>query len=228
MAWHRHKQSYVSLILRGGYQEETRASFEELGSGDLVIHPPGERHTDEFGPSGAICLNIEEAGICSGGFAGIAWPSLASRRPVRGAGFAVGLALGDFLTGSGSASALLSSVAAELRRRLGAATPAPSELTWIEQLDRIIENRFRERVGLAALAKLVQFTPGHVARRYRAVRGLTVGQRVRQLRAEWAAQRIAETKQPLSVIAAEAGFADQSHLTRAIRTHCGRTPTALR
>jgi transcriptional regulator GlxA family with amidase domain len=39
---------------------------------------------------------------------------------------------------------------------------------------------------------------------------------------------LADTRMPLSQVAIEAGFADQAHLTRTIRTATGRTPGDLR
>jgi AraC family transcriptional regulator len=47
------------------------------------------------------------------------------------------------------------------------------------------------------------------------------------LRLEWAAARLSEERS-LAQIALEAGFADQSHFTRAFRRHFGVTPGRYR
>jgi AraC-like DNA-binding protein len=51
---------------------------------------------------------------------------------------------------------------------------------------------------------------------------------VRRLRLEWAAQRLAESSDPLSAVALGAGFADQSHLNRHFRRRYGFTPGEFR
>ncbi|MGP4028776.1 helix-turn-helix domain-containing protein [Actinomadura sp. 3N407] len=43
-----------------------------------------------------------------------------------------------------------------------------------------------------------------------------------------AMDRIEAGERALAALAADLGFADQAHLTRTVRAHLGRTPTALR
>ena len=49
-----------------------------------------------------------------------------------------------------------------------------------------------------------------------------------RLRARAALERLAEGEQNLARLAAELGFADQSHLCRVVRSETGATPAALR
>jgi AraC-like DNA-binding protein len=55
-----------------------------------------------------------------------------------------------------------------------------------------------------------------------------VGEYVRRLRLDWATAQLAATDTPLAVLAAEAGFADQSHFTRAFKGYAGLTPGKYR
>jgi AraC-like DNA-binding protein len=55
-----------------------------------------------------------------------------------------------------------------------------------------------------------------------------VGAYIRRLRMSWAAERLASTKKPISEIALEAGFTDQSHFTRAFVKFSGNTPANYR
>ena len=55
-----------------------------------------------------------------------------------------------------------------------------------------------------------------------------VGEYGRRARIEWAAAQIAAGDRPLAEIAAEAGFADQSHFTRLFRRYLGTTPGRFR
>jgi AraC-like DNA-binding protein len=48
------------------------------------------------------------------------------------------------------------------------------------------------------------------------------------LRSRTAMERISQGEDSLARLAVEVGFADQSHLTRTIRRHTGRSPAELR
>ncbi|PYO90670.1 MAG: hypothetical protein DMD66_01815 [Gemmatimonadetes bacterium] len=66
--------------------------------------------------------------------------------------------------------------------------------------------------------------PDYFARAFRTWFGAAVGAYVRRLRLDWAADRLARTEVPIVEIALDAGFADQSHFTRAFRHQVGVTP----
>jgi AraC family transcriptional regulator len=58
--------------------------------------------------------------------------------------------------------------------------------------------------------------------------GTTVGRYIRSARASWAAEQLRSTDQPLSSIAAAAGYADQSHFIRECRRLLGASPSEFR
>jgi len=55
-----------------------------------------------------------------------------------------------------------------------------------------------------------------------------VGDYVRRLRVDYAAYQLSQTDDPLSEIAAAAGFADQSHFSRTFSGIMGSTPSRYR
>jgi AraC family transcriptional regulator len=55
-----------------------------------------------------------------------------------------------------------------------------------------------------------------------------MGSYVRRLRLEWAAKELGRTDSSLAAIALAAGFADQSHFTRAFKYQVGITPSVYR
>jgi AraC-like DNA-binding protein len=81
---------------------------------------------------------------------------------------------------------------------------------------------------LPALASQLGTSPHHLSRVFHAHTGHTLAQHRLLLRARAAMARIAEGEDSLARLAAELGFADQSHLTRTIRRQTGHTPTQLR
>lgn len=85
-----------------------------------------------------------------------------------------------------------------------------------------------EQPTAAELAKSARVDPGELARAFRAHYGEGLGDYARRLRLEWAAVQLARTDTALARLAAEAGFADQSHFTRAFKRRYGLAPGQYR
>jgi AraC family transcriptional regulator len=81
---------------------------------------------------------------------------------------------------------------------------------------------------MSEIAAQARVHPVYLARVFRQVYGVTPGEYVRRLRLEWAKERILNSAEPLSDLALQAGFADQSHLSRAFRARYGVPPAHLR
>ena len=92
----------------------------------------------------------------------------------------------------------------------------------------MLHDRTPDHPSLSELAALVGRHPTHVSRAFRREYGVTVAEYARSLRLEWARAQIALGDTPLARIAVEAGFSDQSHFTRAFRSHTGVTPGRYR
>jgi len=78
------------------------------------------------------------------------------------------------------------------------------------------------------LARELAVSPHHLSRIFRAITGSTISRHRMRLRVRAALERLAEGDRDLAGLAAELGFADQSHLTRVVRSETGHTPGALR
>ena len=83
-------------------------------------------------------------------------------------------------------------------------------------------------MGLAQLAGALNVSPHHLSRIFRAATGHSIARHRMRLRARTALERLAGGDRDLARLAADLGFADQSHLCRVIRAETGRTPSALR
>ena len=78
------------------------------------------------------------------------------------------------------------------------------------------------------LARALAVSPHHLSRVFRAVTGHTIARHRMRLRARAALERLGGGERDLARLAAELGFADQSHLCRVIRSETGFTPSKLR
>jgi AraC-like DNA-binding protein len=83
-------------------------------------------------------------------------------------------------------------------------------------------------LDLEAMAAELRCSPFHVSRVFRRATGMTLTQHRNRVRAAAAIDRIADGEERLADLAADLGFADQSHLVRALRRATGMAPSALR
>jgi AraC-like DNA-binding protein len=100
-----------------------------------------------------------------------------------------------------------------------------------ERLQRVrdyIEAHLDEDVSLTVLADIACLSPYHFSRSFKRATGLGPQRYVIQRRVERAKRLLRQTHQPLALIAQEAGFADQSHLTQMFRREMGVTPGRFR
>jgi AraC-like DNA-binding protein len=83
-------------------------------------------------------------------------------------------------------------------------------------------------LSLLDLARALSVSPHHLSRVFRSVTGHTISRHRMRLRTRSALGRLAGGERDLALLAAELGFADQSHLCRVVRSETGSTPSALR
>ncbi len=93
--------------------------------------------------------------------------------------------------------------------------------------DALIGDDLAASIPLSRLADVGGVTRFQVIRDFKCTAGMTPGQYVRDRRVRRACELIGAGL-PLAAIASDAGFADQSHLTRAFKTVKGVTPAAYR
>jgi AraC-like DNA-binding protein len=81
---------------------------------------------------------------------------------------------------------------------------------------------------LPRLARELATSPHHLSRVFRLATGHTISRHRMRLRARAALERLASGEHDLARLAADVGFADQSHLCRVLRAETGRPTSALR
>jgi AraC-like DNA-binding protein len=113
-------------------------------------------------------------------------------------------------------------------RRVAAGRPATVRAR------RVLADAVREALvhdpdqSLSDLARSFAVSPHHLSRVFRSVTGETTSRHRMRLRARCALERLAGGEHDLGRLAADTGFADQSHLCRILRQETGHTPSALR
>jgi len=222
-ARHAHERAYLALVQQGSHQDEVGRESEVAQSATVVVMPSGVAHANRIGGEGVRMLLVTLE------------PTLRefARLPTRW----------RVLHGGPVARVFL-----RLRQTL--ALPPESERTAVEEL--LLElvdvvagtpERIRESVPtcvrtartmlndsacetflLRDLARAAQVDAAYLSRAFRRAEGCTMGEYRRWLRARKAARLLGKGRMPLAEVAFEAGFADQSHLSRVFKTEFGVTP----
>lgn len=232
LPWHRHAGACLCLLLKGRQCERDDGREESCGVLDLVFKPPEMRHYNRIGGFGAALLTVE---VAPNRWLALQKQGLRLEAPLR------------------SRSVLAAGIAARIRRELGAPdalTPLALEAlalellteaarlaerqepsggpSWLLEVRERIESEFSERLTHLRLSETAGVHPVHLAQRFRAHFGSSIGSYLRRVRVEQAARRLVETSLPLAAVALDSGFYDQSHFHRIFKRATGFTPAAYR
>ena len=229
---HRHESAYITFVVRGRLEEVVAGRSERFEPQGMVLKPAGMVHSNRFGDSGAQLLLVEVLPSLTQGSPGVSrvleevW--LAQSPRVAGLMLRVYRELRGQDTYSGlSAEGLLLEAFAELAR---ATSPRPAAATerYLERVRERLHAEFTCPLRIADLAAAEAVSPPRLARQFRARFGRGIGEYLRRVRLDWVAQALLNSDRPIALLALQAGFADQSHLTRWFARFLGTTPGRYR
>lgn len=93
----------------------------------------------------------------------------------------------------------------------------------------LMRSRIASGVSLAELARECRLSEGHFCRAFRKTFGRTPHRVLNELRVEHAKMRLrVDYQRPISILAVECGFSDQSHLSRVFKQIAGISPAVWR
>ena len=236
---HVHDRPTFAVILAGGFDlaftnPVVQPSRLSCPPGTILTQPAGERHANRISARGARGVVLQphaDGGVLPGRCL-----RLLDRITVfrdRLIGYAARaltreMELADDVTPLAIESLVLDMLAraARLGEPYGALRGRPP--AWLRRAEEFVHDHFREPVRIRDVAGAAGVHPAHLAAVFRSVHDVPLGVYVRRLRVEWTMDQLLHTDTPIATIAAGAGFADQSHLTRAFRRMTGSTPAQYR
>lgn len=117
-----------------------------------------------------------------------------------------------------------------LRRYANVRTPGSRQFSKEQMLALrlFIDEHIDRRISIARLARFVKTSPTNFKILFNGTAGVSAHRYVVERRVSYAMSLIRSSTAPLSEIALQAGFFDQSHMTRCMRRVLGITPTAVR
>lgn len=226
---HAHEHAYFCVNLGGDYTERYGRRRRLCQVGMLVFHPPGESHAEEHHDA-VSSLNVELDGAWLTRIAELVAP-LDQPAEFRGDEIAAaGVQVLRELRRDDRDSALaiegltIEILAASARRERAVDRRAPR---WLRDACELLD-ALEDGVSLRAMALQAGVHPVHFAATFRRFYGCSLGEYQRRRRFEYARARLAERETTLADVAADAGFADQSHLTRTFKRFSGMTPSEYR
>ncbi|MBG6080645.1 AraC-like DNA-binding protein [Rubrivivax gelatinosus] len=199
IARHRHQGAYAALVLEGRYLEAGEGGRWQVEPGDVLVHPAFSIHADWVGRGGAQVVNLPLRS------AGRLPPAFRARDPQ---------ALLD-LADRGQAI--------ELPEHADALPPLQHD--WPDALAAAL--RADPGLPLKTWSRHAGLAPATLSRGFAAAYGVTPARYRADLRLARALERLTGPE-PLVQLALALGYADQAHLSRAVRAATGMTPRQLR
>jgi AraC-like DNA-binding protein len=195
---HRHLSSYATLILAGGYREAGESGRWRVEPGMVVVHAAGEAHADWFGDRATELIDFE-------------LPST--------------IVAGVYLCGDADALAR-SALEGEQWTALTALAAVSGESDWPDLLAAAL--RANPALTIGAWASEHGLKAETVSRGFGQAYGVTPARYRLGVRIKGAMASLSDGGARLADVAAVNGFADQSHMTRALKAATGATPAQLR
>ena len=228
---HTHADTSLVFGLAGVLTQRHGAVSGDLRPGRWLVLPHGVEHSDRVGPAGCGCLflTLRAPDALELSPSGSALGTPAFLDDARASG--IGLRLQRELWIDDRFQLLaLEGLALELIAEVGRirAPDAPPRARRLARVREVLHARVLAPPSVRELAALVDLQPAYLAREFSRVFGSTIAAYARGLRVQWAAREIAGSDRPIAAIAFEAGFVDQSHLTRVFRRTLGVTPGRYR
>lgn len=199
---HTHDTAYAAIVISGSYEECGSHGRFRVGAGQVLLHGAYDAHLDRFSRAGADILNIVLVGEL---------PFAMGR--IADADAVVRLAEKDVH----AANALL---------RANIAPCENDARDWPDLLaDHLLDNPDCRLSDWAETHGLALET---LSRGFGRVFGVTPAAFRAEARARCALRQIVRSRASLADIAVSSGFADQAHMSRAVKALTGATPQRLR
>ena len=236
---HVHDRPTFAVILSGGFDlafsnPAIRRSRLSCPLGTILAQPAGEKHTNYISGDGARGVVLQPnlaADALPRRCASLLDRIIAFRDgPIARAAWSIAreMAVPDGVTPLVIESLVLEMLARAARLDERHELDRDRTPDWLVRAVEFAHDRFRTTVRISDVANAAGVHPAHLAAVFRKVHRVPLGTYLRRLRVDWAAEQLLRTDAPVAAIAAEAGFADQSHLTRAFKRVTGSTPAEYR
>lgn len=194
---HRHWTPYAAIVLSGGYLEAGGDGRFRVEAGDVVVHPAFDAHQNQLsGPAWVLNLPLDP---------------LTELPPL----FRVA-----------DPDALEHAWRSDLREAAGLLHPVGLGVPLAEDWPDLLAIALRDEptLVLGDWARAHGLAPATVSRGFMAVFGVSPSRYRAEQRTRLAWRRLMTGTAPMAELALDCGYADQAHMSRAIRASTGHSP----
>jgi AraC family transcriptional regulator len=226
---HDHEDASFSIVLSGVFAESIGRSQFECARGSVLYKPRGTEHANRYGPRAARTVLVQLSRDLLGE-GDLANAGHIRRRTSLGTAARIQTLLAAPAEHDDARMALHEFVAALVASTSEVpATPTTRDApAWLLRVREELAESTRSDLRLSSIARASGVDSVTLCRRFTSTFGCPPSQFLRERRVGRAAEAIAHGRDPLSMIAASCGFADQAHLTRVFRAVTGVTPGRFR
>ncbi|HEX5727602.1 MAG TPA: AraC family transcriptional regulator [Longimicrobiaceae bacterium] len=230
---HTHERTVFSTMLEGGFESAIAGRSLACTPGSAWTEPAEEKHANYVGRTAARVVIVQPDPAREDVFAPFARligeVHLLPGAPVLEDAWRLlrELETADALTPLAIDACVVGMMTAVTRTAFERAHHAPPP-PWLLRAREMVHAHAGGRLELAGLAAAVGVHPSHLAHAFRRHFGASLGEYARSLRLRRALERLLTGDQPISRVALDAGYADQSHFTRDCRRVLGMGPAAYR
>lgn len=233
---HAHETAHLIVLLSGQYLTSARSADATSTKPAIIYNPPGTTHRDTFRRVG---------GTVSGSFVSIA-VNVARHSEIESA---LSLPAEPYYTNDRAAMSLALRLAKETQH-WSPSSPLIAEAISLELLgsfaiDGVMDRKearppwlrvardllhacCAQATTINEIARACDVHPVYLARTFRRFFGYSPGDYMRKCRVERAAAMLSGTRAPLTAVALECGYSDQSHFSNAFRHSFAVTPAEYR
>jgi len=229
---HEHTTAFFDFVVDGFCSETVHWQARNRARSTLAFHPAGEVHHSRWHGREARCFHIEIAPTLlerarqhsvrfdSPAYFDVGKPNWIARR-----------IYDEFRCPDDLSSLVIEALTLELLAegaRFASNTANSTPPRWLVRIGDLLRAEFSHSLTLDQIAGSVGVHPSHLARVFRRVHGCTVGDYLRNLRIEFACDRLRTTDASLAEIALAAGFSDQSHFSKTFKRQTGMSPAIFK
>jgi AraC-like DNA-binding protein len=226
---HTHEQAFFALLLEGSYTEQFGHSTLHYQRFRLGFHPPAISHLDEVSALRTRFLIVQLSDTWMDRLVDRSRWTNAPPQLCNSHGSWLGTHLYHAVHSAESADLLVEGTVLEMMATLvPIGRDERRQPRWVHSVLDLLHNEFTDRLTLVEIARRLDLHPIYLSRQFRKWCGQSIGDFVHRLRVCYALEQLRQVELPLSEIALQAGFSDQSQFTKAFRRYQGMTPGSVR
>lgn len=218
--WHCHESHHITFIIKGGNLEQRKHREQQACPGSVLLYNSGELHrnTHTQHPSKNINLEIEDAFLKKYQLSFNIQLNDPGLRPA-----IIRIWQETKINDSCSLPSIQATVLQLLTTAAGGSTPP-----WVSQLRALLHDCWNDTFSLQQLADTLQVHPVTISKHFPRYFSCTLGEYMRKVKIDRSLALVRQPDRPLTGIAYECGFSDQSHFTRTFKACTGLLPGQYR